>query len=441
MTVNSWVSSLRRSIFFRLLLVFLATAILLAVLVASSANYLSDPKRFIHQKIEANLQQYTHYLIQEMGDPPDFQKANDLANSLSLAIHIKSQNTTWQSNDYDIPQKYLEKQHHMTHAKDFRIGHYRGYSFVIIKNTPYEYHFVINHKRFTENKIQFLLMLIFSIIIVITFSYLLVRWLFRPIRWLNTGVAEVSKGNFKVQVPIRKHDEIGELAEAFNQMATQIDSMIKNKEQLLLDVSHELRSPLTRMKLAMEFVDNEEAKQSIQEDLREMETMIAELLESARFSSNNNQLKKTTFSLKEMLSELIFRYENSSPGVVLLQPQSSVSIHADYDRLQIVLRNLLDNAVKYSKHQSRPVEISVSDQPTEIILSIKDYGEGIPREDLTHIFDPFYRVDKSRNTQTGGYGLGLSLCHKIIIAHGGTINAESEIDKQTQFRIELPKTC
>ncbi len=437
MIFNRWKSSLRRSIFLKLLLVFLVTAILLAILVTFSADYLSDPKRFIHQKIADNLQQYSNYLIQEIGDPADFQKANELAIALGLSIQIKSQKKIWQSNNYDIPKKFLAYMHPSTQAENFRIGHYRGYSFAIIKKNPYEYHFVINHKRFTENKIQFLSMLILSVIIVIAFSYFLVRWLFRPIRWLSTGVAEVSKGNFKVKVPIRKHDEIGELAEAFNQMATQIDSMMKNKEQLLLDVSHELRSPLTRMKLAMEFIDNLEVKESIQEDVREMEAMISELLESARFSNNNNQLKKTTFLLNDMISEIIGCYENSNPGVIFVKLQA-VPVYADYDRLKIVLRNLLDNAIKYSKHQSRPVEIAVSNQQKNIIITIKDYGEGIPEADLTRVFDPFYRLDKSRNTQTGGYGLGLSLCHKIIIAHGGEINAESEMDKQTQFRIELP---
>ncbi len=439
MLFKRWLVSLRRSLFFKILLIFLMTAIFLSLLVALSASYLSDPQRFIHQKVEANLQTYVNHLIEDIGTPPDYAQANKLAETLGLEIEILANGERWQSKAYSVPANYRKNVHKLIQRENFLVAHYRGYSFVITKNGQNTFSFSINHKRFTENKMLFMISLIFIIIIVLSFCYFLIRWLLKPITWLTAGVAEVSGGNFSTKVPVRKNDELGDLTVAFNNMSNQIDIMMNSKQQLLLDVSHELRSPLTRMKLAMEFVKDANVKVNLQDDVREMEVMITELLESARLSNSSNQLKINKFSLVELLTGLAARYKNSHPDIVLNKINSPIFIEADQERIQILLRNLVDNAIKYSQHQSKPIEVTLIDNDKSIIIYVKDYGEGISKFDQAHIFEPFYRVDKSRNAQTGGYGLGLNLCRKIVEAHDGNITVESEVGIYTQFCIELPK--
>ena len=166
--------------------------------------------------------------------------------------------------------------------------------------------------------------------------------------------------------------------------------------------------------------------------------MITELLESARLNSANYQLQKTKFDLQEQLDQLVSLYQDSPPGVLLDKSASATMIYADKERLMICFRNLLENALKYSKNQNHAVEIEIQSEVDRIIITVRDFGEGIPAQDMPHIFEPFYRVDKSRNAKTGGYGLGLNLSKKIIAAHGGEISVESTPNVETLFTVSLP---
>jgi two-component system sensor histidine kinase SenX3 len=129
-------------------------------------------------------------------------------------------------------------------------------------------------------------------------------------------------------------------------------------------------------------------------------------------------------------------YTEQKPGIDVIAADTPVWVDADADRVQIVLRNVLDNAVKYSAHQRRPVRLVLTTEDNWIKIEVHDFGTGIPAPDIEHIFEPFYRVDKSRST--GGYGLGLSLCKKIMQAHGGDITVRIEPDVETVFTIRLP---
>jgi len=431
--------NIKRSIFFKLLLIFLATAVLLASLSAVVINYIVDPERLTHHAIENNLHRYSQYLIAEIGTPPDFQKAEILANELKLEIKIKSANKSWQSSEYHVPTKHFYVNKEVQNHPSMKIGHGNGYSFVSTEHKDVEYLFAIDHRRMSHAKGQAVIAFICILFIVIAFSYSLVRWQFRPIKWLAQGVSKVSEGDFTVQVPVRKNDEIGELSEAFNQMSAQIQKMMTSKEQLLLDVSHELRSPIARMKLATEMLEDQEYKQCLQSDLREMELMITELLESARLSNKKNQLDKQNTDVNVLLLELLEVYKNQKPGVRYEINSSALIMKIDRERLKIVIRNVLENALKYSRNQVEPVELLLKESDQEIKIIVIDHGQGIPEKDLLHVFEPFYRVDKSRSALTGGYGLGLSLCQKIVEAHQGNIAVTSEEGHGSKFIITLPR--
>ena len=266
----------------------------------------------------------------------------------------------------------------------------------------------------------------------------LIHWLHVAVKWLEEGVAEIGNGNLDHRIPSRKRrDELGELAVSFNEMAERIKKMIMAKEQLLVDVSHELRSPVTRMRVALEFIPDGEKKESLLEDVAELEAMITELLESEKLNSDHGKLNLETVDLAELLHETIKEFEKRPPGVELLPVSEVMEIEADAERVRVVLKNVMENAIKYSNPDSGAVEIAARTDGNSTVVTIRDSGAGIPKEDLPYIFEPFYRADKSRSRHTGGYGLGMSLCKKIMDAHGGSIGIESAHGEGTTVRLEF----
>ena len=143
--------------------------------------------------------------------------------------------------------------------------------------------------------------------------------------------------------------------------------------------------------------------------------------------------------ISEIIGEVAQNFQNRPSGVKWTAVPEGVFLKIDPDRIKTVLKNVLENAVKYSKPESQPVEIAVDDEEKSVVIRIRDSGSGIPKEELPYIFDPFYRTDKSRSKDTGGYGLGMSLCKKIIEAHGGKIGIHSEVHVGTTVVLRFEK--
>ena len=237
----------------------------------------------------------------------------------------------------------------------------------------------------------------------------------------------------------RRNDELGELVNSFNEMIRRIKKMLHARKQLLLDVSHELRSPLTRVNVALEFLEESSAKQNICEDISEMETMITELLETERLDSKHGGLDLKKVNLKELIDDVCPDFSNQKPGVKMLSFPDSIFLNVDPKGIRMLFNNVIANALKYSPSDGYPVEISLREKQDEIIIAIQDFGEGIPEMELPFVFEPFYRVDKSRSKETGGYGLGMSLSKKIMEAHGGTIELSSRLSVGTTVFLTFKK--
>jgi signal transduction histidine kinase len=202
--------------------------------------------------------------------------------------------------------------------------------------------------------------------------------------------------------------------------------MLTARERLLLDVSHELRSPLTRINVALEDLHEGKSKDTIKADIREMEHMITEILESERLMNTRKYLNIQDVNMTQLLRKAISDFKDQVPPIIPSHIFEDVSCMADRELSLIVLKNLFSNALKYSGPDARAVDVSIFKDIDFVVIKIKDYGEGIPAEDLPHIFEPFYRVDKSRSRKTGGYGLGLNLCKTIMDSHGGKIEVKSD---------------
>jgi signal transduction histidine kinase len=271
-----------------------------------------------------------------------------------------------------------------------------------------------------------------TLIVLISVGFLvasfIIRKILKPLSILNEAVEKVGKGNLDQVIPITNNDELGALSEAFNQMTAELKKMILAREQLLLDVSHELRSPITRAKLALEMMPDSPGKESINGDLKEMETMVTELLESERIKSGAFKPNQIPVKVEALLLKVMLNYHRDQNRIILFPVESSITIKVDENLIMSVIRNVIDNSLKYSPVQSKPIEITVISHQHDTTIQVEDFGQGIPEDKLPYVFEPFYRADQSRSRQTGGYGLGLHICKRIMDLHGAEIKLKNKQD-------------
>lgn len=422
----------RYSIFIKLLSIIAGTGIIITMVFISFFRLHFNAR--MRDQFSANLGNYFTYIAKDIGSPPDTLKAKELSGKYFIAIRYESKTTQWQCGNFKFES--FEKLRRFFRFDD---GFWKENPLVIVNKDGSKFLFAADfHKIINPNPAEFVILL-FILAAILTINYFAIRKILKPIKYLSAGVDELSKGNLDSNIPIKSRDELAYLSQSFNEMTKKIKNMIKARDQLLLDVSHELRSPITRIKLALEFIKDDKSKESISSDIKEIEVMITEILESERLKNENGKLKLTKCNVYNLLNEVAEYYKDSKPPLVIKDVSKDLELNIDEIRIKLVFKNLIDNAIKYSHPQSRPVTIFVEELPDKAVINIKDDGIGIPDEDIPFIFEPFFRVDKSRTRKTGGYGLGLSLCKKIIEAHGGKISLTNNQDRGSTARIELRK--
>ena len=432
---TKWFNKIFRSVFTKLLVVIILTGICINLVVGGF---------FIHLRNEfvgpfhKNVVQYLDYLIADMGNPPTLDRAREIARQSFLEIRFESPDIRWTTSDElptDLKGRFIVRHQN----PDVRYGKYRGRHMIEVDKEAGRFIFGLSRNLPVDSARHRLLVIILVLLtVILVVAFFAIRYILRPVKWLNTGVQEVSRGNLKHRVPLKKSDELRDLAVAFNDMTDRIRDMLHNKDQLLLDISHELRTPLTRMKVALEFLSDSQAKQSIQADMQEMEKMVTEILETARMQHKYENLKKQPTNLTELLKQTLTAFENQPPGIEIVDFPSEIEAEVDPEQIKTVFENVLNNAIKYSQPDSEPIQVSYKHREFFAIIRITDFGIGIPEEELAHIFEPFYRVDKSRTKDTGGYGLGLSLCKTIMEAHDGKIEIQSRPEEGTTISLFFP---
>ena len=424
-----------RSVFTKLLVVIILTGICVNLVVGGFFIHLRN--QFVGP-FHKNVVQYLNYLIADMGNPPNLDRAREIARQSFLEIRYESPDLRWATSD-ELPTDLKGLFNAWHQNPDIRYGRYQGRHVIEVDKAAGRFIFGVSRNLPVDSARHGLLVIILALLtVILVAAFFAIRYILRPVKWLNTGVQEVSRGNLKHRVPLKKSDELRDLAAAFNDMTDRIRDMLHTKEQLLLDVSHELRTPLTRMKVALEFLEDSQAKQSIQADMQEMEKMVTEILETARMQHKYENLKKQPTNLVGLLKEVLPEFENQPPGIELVEFPTEVMAAVDSEKIKTVFENVINNAVKYSQPDSGPIRIFYKSHKSYAVIRIVDQGIGIPQEELSHIFEPFYRVDKSRAKDTGGYGLGLSLCKTIMEAHDGKIEVQSRPEEGTTVSLFFP---
>lgn len=259
----------------------------------------------------------------------------------------------------------------------------------------------------------------------------------QPLAALRGGVEAVARGNFATRVPIVRNDEIGQVAKAFNTMAGRVGEMVDDRERLLADVSHELRSPVARMKVALEFIPAGDKRCALARDLREMENLIAVLLEREALRSRAGRLAGEEVDLVALAGDVVAGFAGRDPGVEF-NAEGAARIVADPALIRLLLQNLIGNGVKFSRPDSQPVELLLEPGPDAVVLRVRDDGIGIPAGSEERLFRPFVKLDRARGHGVG-YGIGLNLCQRIVRLHGGTLCLRPRESRGTEAVVDLPR--
>ncbi|MDX2469040.1 MAG: HAMP domain-containing sensor histidine kinase [SAR324 cluster bacterium] len=422
-----------RSIFLKILMVILMAAMLVNFAVGHVFRAVTNPPRAnFHRFVFA----VTNALIEELGTPPSFKKAMKFEKDFSIHIYFIGAAHGWSTTGTMEELKKI----HFPYRRHEMVSHGSNGEryFLKIKRPEGYYYFSPDFSLDHPQLRGWVLYLILMLSAIFFATLMLLRLIFRQVNVLKKGVEAVAQGDYEKMVEVRNNDELGQLSHAFNHMTKQVQGQMHSKEQLLLNVSHELRSPLTRMRIALEFLDDEKIKGKITKDILAMDGMLEELLESARLDSEHGVLKRRELSIKSLLLSVVADVAVDKSFIEVELPEEEILLALDEKRIRILLGNLIENALKYSKPEETPIKVILEVKENKATIAIKDFGEGIPDADLPHVFEPFYRVDKSRNQRTGGYGIGLSLCSKIAQAHKGAISVTSQVKVGTTFTLELP---
>ncbi len=290
----------------------------------------------------------------------------------------------------------------------------------------------------------------FPVIIVllgmVSASALLSYWILRPIRTIRNTTREFSTDNMESRIPeavVNRKDAFGELGREFNQMATRVQSAIDNQNQLLRDVSHELRSPLARIQVASSLAVQKNGPKSeldrIENEVEKLNGLIEDLISLSRLK-NRVELEKEVVDLGVLLGTIIdnANYEFMNGRISAeLEINSPIKIHANRELLSSMFENVIRNGLRYTP-ENKTLIVSSERRDSNVFVTVTDQGPGVEADLLNRIFDPFYRGDKSREMSNGNHGIGLALAKAIAQLHGGTISARNVDEGGLQIAITLP---
>ncbi len=445
---------LRRSLGLRLLTLFLLLAL------ATAGIFLYGMQRALAggwiELLRPLVADYVDRLAADIGSPPDLARARALAERLPIAIRIDGPQVNFDSRPArpgarNVADGGSEVGGASLHDSLHDIAHdgWRDNAWLLTRHTAdgHRIRFGLGDPGWQQRPRNIGWLTLAALLLLTLVAYAYVRRLFRPLDDIRAGALRYGRGDFARPIPLRRRDELGELARQVNTMASELHRMLDAKRALLLAISHELRSPLTRARLHAELLAGEGAdeaddphREALLRDLAEMRELIAGLLESERLAGGHAALHCENADLGALLRETI----DESFGAAGLQPQIEAALPPlpiDRTRMRLLLRNLIDNALRHSAGAEEPPEISLRRAPggDALELKVRDFGPGVAADHLPHLTEPFYRADAARQRATGGVGLGLTLCALVAQAHGGRLNLRNA-EPGFEAALRLPLT-
>ena len=439
---------LSRSLSFRLLVIFLVlgSAFVFGTFKAVQRFYNSDQIRGL---ISGHLSLHVSYVREDIGVPPSIDRALAITRKVPVDIRILGPDVDWASDPAFPRLDYLEfaPSPRFSGESDAWADELQGVDFASFDQHDFlrlrqgGYDIVVSTPRISDASsgpalVPLVLGLGLSFLIL---AYVAVTWLFKPIRAIREGAERIGRGNFDFRISQSRHDQLGDLAMDINRMADDVENMLDAKRALLLGISHELRTPLSRMRLGLEFIDDEKNVESLKAEIAEMEKIVVSLLEAERLNSRHAQLSRSKITVGNLITDLIDDFfSRESDRIAVEIPGEPISASVDEARITLLLKNLVSNALRYSKPEDGPVEIAVSTEDDELIVTVADHGPGVSADQTEHFGEPFYRSDPSRARESGGTGLGLYLATLVAKAHGGTLRLSKNGSQGACFEVRVP---
>ena len=439
------IERLTRSLSFRLLAIFL-------VLAGAFVYFANIGIRWVYQEddlrelISGHLSLHVDYVRRDIGDPPRIDRAIAITEQVPVDIRIVGQDVNWASDpafpeidelDFGASAIFSEDPDALLYSlEDVQFAVAGNHRFLKIDQGDFD--IIVSSPRISDTSAgPPLLPIILAIGLIWLFiAYLCVSWLFRPIRTIREGAGKIGRGDFDYRIENYRRDQLGDLAADINKLADDVRSMLDAKRQLLLGISHELRSPLSRLRLALEFVDDSQ-KETLRPEIAEMEEIIASLLEAERLNTRHAALHRSNVLVRELIEQLVDTYFEREAGRIAIDvPAEGLEANVDHVRLALLVKNLLSNALRYSGDGAVRVHAARSGALLEI--AVEDHGPGLSAEQVANFGEPFYRGDPSRTRSTGGYGLGLYLAKLVAEAHGGTLSVDTSYRDGARLVARLP---
>jgi signal transduction histidine kinase len=410
---------------------------------------------------------YSDLLVAEIGSPPDIDRARLLTQRLPLHIRIEGPEVNWDSADEPPPPPSAQGMRPPSHRSIVTLpngdpiplivpgpprpprvdadGQPRppraapGTRIVarhleeldpsdwrIVRRVPDGHRIIFGLADMShEQRTQHVGWATLAILLLLTgMAYAWVRHMLRPLASLREGAVRYGQGDFSQPIVPRNRDELGDLAEQINAMAARLHHMLDAKRQLLLAISHELRSPLTRARINAELIDESTERSALLRDLGEMRDLIIDLLESERLADVQAGGHAVLQTEASTLSDIVHEQCDTqvAAGTLALQLDETLpALPLDRARMRLLLRNLVDNALRHGSDSGPAPVVSTAGTPQSVKLVVRDFGPGMEEGQLQHASEAFYRADTARLRSTGGVGLGLYLCKLVVEAHGGTL--------------------
>ena len=308
---------------------------------------------------------------------------------------------------------------------------------------------------FEEQQHSIMVCVYITLIVIYVLSFMIFLgihlFIYLPLRKITEAAKQYASGNLDYEIPVNSQDEIGYLSASLNYMSTHLKDMEDYQKKFVATVSHDFRSPLTSIKGYIEAIADGTIPVELQGkylniilfETERLTDLTRDLLTLNEFDTKDLLLNKESFDLHEMMKQVAASFEGTCTSrkisIELLFASRVLYVHADRSKIQQVLYNLLDNAIKFSNPQST-VTIETTERGEKIFTSVRDYGIGIPKEDLSKIWERFYKSDLSRGKDKKGTGLGLAIVREIIQAHNENINVISTEGVGTEFIFSLPKS-
>jgi signal transduction histidine kinase len=388
--------------------------------------------------------------------------------SMLLSLEMGEARQAWETGGADRLRETLQRMREVTHASQAMLTDSNGTDLLTgeshadmmayadgLVHAPFAVHSRIFARKTADGRYGFILIRenwffwflqpahLLVIALAVLLCYGLAHYLTAPLRRLRAAVDRLGRGDLTARAEETRHDELGDLAAAFNRMADHIQTLLAAERRLLFDISHELRSPLARLSVAVELARTDETSSPsldrIQKEADRLNSLIRQMLEVTRTEREPSRLKAERLRIDELVGSLVedCEIEAQARGCALdLVCSGPVTLDGDTELLRRAIENVMRNAIRYAPENSR-VEVTLENGAGWAKIRVRDYGPGVPEEALPRLFDPFYRVEQDRDRKSGGVGLGLSIARRAVELHKGKLRA-SNASPGLLVEIDLP---